>query len=84
MLDSLMHKSFKKRRVRTQKLMYTKEIRLLIGKKKSMKRLLKSAGIDNDISAKDYINLKVKRLGHKIDKAIADYNNSFVMSMVNG
>ena len=40
--------------------MYTKEIRSLIGKKKSLKRLLKSAGIDNDISAKDYINLKVK------------------------
>ena len=27
--------------------------------------------------------MKVKRLEHKIDKAIADYNNSFVMSMVN-
>ena len=63
--------------------MYTKEIRSLIGKKKSLKRLLKSTGIDNDISAKDYINLKVKRLEHKIDKAIADYNSSFVMSMVN-
>ena len=63
--------------------MYTKEIRSLIGKKKSLKRLLKSTGIDNNISAKDYINLKVKRLEHKINKAIADYNNSFVLSMVN-
>ena len=63
--------------------MFTEEIRSLIGKKKSLKRLLKSTGIDNDRSAKDNINLKVKRLEHKIDKAIADYNNSFVMSMVN-
>ena len=52
--------------------MYTKEIRSLIGKKKSLKRLLKSTGIDNDISAKAYINLKVRRLECKIDKAIAD------------
>ena len=63
--------------------MYTKEIRSLIGKKKSLKRLLKSTGIDNDISDKAYINLQVKRLERKIDKAIADYNNSFVMSMIN-
>ena len=63
--------------------MYTKEIRSLIGKKKSLKRLFISTGIDNDINAKDYVNLKVKRLEHRIDKAIADYNNSFVMSMVN-
>ena len=39
-LDSLKNKSSKKRRVRTQKLMYTREIRSLIGKKKSLKRLL--------------------------------------------
>ena len=63
--------------------MYIKEIRSLISKKKSLKRLFKSTGTDNDISAKAYINLKVKRLERKIDETIADYNNSFVMSMVN-
>ena len=78
-----MHKSFKKRGVKSQKLMYTKETRSVIGKTKSLKRLLKSTGIDNDISAKAYINLKVKILECKIDKAIAGYNCSFVMSMVN-
>ena len=63
--------------------MYTKEIRSLIGKKKSLKRLLKSTEIDDDISAKTCVSLKVKRLECKIDKAIADYNSSFVMSVVN-
>ena len=58
--------------------MYTKEIRSLTDKKKSLKRLLKSLSIDNDISAKANINLKVKILECKIDKAIADYSSSFV------
>ena len=63
--------------------MYFKEIRSLIGKKKSLKRLVQSTGIDNKIITKDYINLKVKRLKHKIDRAVANYINSFVMPMVN-
>ena len=38
----------------------------------------------NILSAKTHINLKVKRLiERKIDKAIADFYNNFVMSMVN-
>ena len=64
-------------RVRIQKLMNL-EIRSLIGKRKSLKRSLKSTDIDNDLNAKAYINLKVKKPECKIDKAIADYNSSFV------
>ena len=55
--------------------MYFMEIRSLIGKKNSLKRLVKSTGTDNKIIAKNYINLKLKRLKHKIDRAIVNYNN---------
>ena len=45
-LESLMYKYFKRRRIRSQKLLYTKDIRELISKKESLKKPLKSSSID--------------------------------------
>ena len=41
--------------------MYTKEIRSLIAKTKSLKRLFKATGIDNDISAKGLYQFEDKK-----------------------
>ena len=46
--ESLMYNCFKRRRIRSQKLLYTKDIRELISKKKSLKKLLKSSSLDMD------------------------------------
>ena len=47
-LESLMYKCIKRCMIRSQKLLYTKDIRELISKKKSLKKLLKSSSIDMD------------------------------------
>ena len=80
-LESLMYKCFKRRRIRSQKLLYTKDIRELISKKKSLKKLLKSSSIDMD--TRDMLGSKIDKLENKIDKAIADFNSRFVMSIIN-
>ena len=80
-LESLMYKCFKRRRIRSQKLLYTKDIRELISKKKSLKKLFKSSSIDMD--TRDMLGSEINNLENKIDKAIADFNSRFVMSSIN-
>ena len=80
-LESLMYKCFKRRRIRSQKFLYTKDIRELISKKKSLKKLLKSSSIDMD--TRDMLGSKIDKNENKIDKAIADFNSRFVMSSIN-
>ena len=80
-LESPMYKCFKKRRIRSQKLLYTKDIRELISKKKSLKKLLKSSSIDMDTRV--MLGSKIDKLEYKIDKAIVDFNSRFVMSSIN-
>ena len=80
-LESLMYKCFKRRRIRSRTLLYTKDIRELISKKKSLKKLLKSSSIDMD--TRDMLGSKIDKLENKIDKAIADFNSRFVMSSIN-
>ena len=72
---------FKKRRIISQKLLYTKDIRELISKKKSLKKLLKSSSID--MGTLFMLGSKIDKLEYKIDKAIADFNSTFVMSSKN-
>ena len=69
-LESLMYKHFKRRRIRSQKLLYTKDIKEIISKKKSLKKLLKSSSTDKD--TRDMLGSKIDKLENKIDKAIAD------------
>ena len=80
-LESLIYKRFKKHRIRSQKLLYTKDIKELISKKKLLKKLLKSSSIDMD--TQDLLGSKMDKLENKIDKAIADFNSKFVMSSIN-
>ena len=80
-LELLMYKCFKRRMIRSQKLLYTKDIRELISKKRSLKKLLKSSSIDMD--TRDMLGSKTGKLENKIDKAIADFNSRFVMSSIN-
>ena len=68
-------------RFRSQELLYTKDIRELISKKKSLKRLLKSSGID--MGTRVMLGSKIDKLEYKIDKAVADFNSGFVMSSIN-
>ena len=73
-----MYKCFKKRWIRSKKLLHIKDIRELISKKKSLKKLLKSSSTDMD--TRNMLGSKIDKLEYKIDKAIADFNSRFVMS----
>ena len=83
-LESLMYKRFKKRRIKSKKLLYIEAIRKLISKKKSLKKLLKSSSIDTvDMATQVMLGSKIDRLEHEIDKAIADFDSGLVMSSIN-
>ena len=75
-----MYKCFKKRRIRSQELLYTKDIRELISKKKSLKKLLKSSSIYMDTRV--MLGPKVDEFEYKIDDAIADFDSRIDLSRI--
>ena len=80
-LNSISHQCFPKKRLISNKQIYTNEIRRYIPERKEIKKKLsRSYGIDE--TGQQYMSYKIKRLDKIIDDKISDFNHQVIKEKV--
>ena len=80
-LNSILHKCFPKKRLISNKQIYTKEIRRYISERKEVKKKLsRTSGISE--TGQQYLSHKIRRLDKVIDDKISDFNHQVIRGKV--